>query len=105
MARNGKNGKKEEQGKRRNGNRRVPAESNGVMTTSTPSGAEPDRRVVELRNWYRERLPTRIAALQDARKQIVEKPTEGLDSVRRIAHSLRDSGATYGFTEITEAAR
>ncbi len=30
---------------------------------------------------------------------------EAVDSVRRLAHSLRGSGATYGFPEITDCAR
>jgi diguanylate cyclase (GGDEF)-like protein len=61
--------------------------------------------MLELRNWYRERLSTRIAALEEARKGLRRKSTESADSLRRIAHSLRGSGATYGFPEITEAAR
>ena len=59
----------------------------------------------ELKNWYRERVPIRIAALEAARQGVAKNTQESIQSVRRIAHSLRGSGATYGFPEITEAAR
>jgi len=61
--------------------------------------------MLELRSWYRERLSTRIAALEKARAGLKRPSTEGVESIRRIAHSLRGSGATYGFPEITEVAR
>ncbi len=61
--------------------------------------------MLELKSWYRDRLPTRIAALESARAGIPRSPAESVESIRRIAHSLRGSGATYGFPEITEAAR
>lgn len=59
----------------------------------------------ELRAWYRTRLGARIAALESARGGLERKESESLESVRRIAHQLRGSGATYGFPEITESAR
>jgi diguanylate cyclase (GGDEF)-like protein len=58
----------------------------------------------ELRTWYRERLPARIAALEAARAELSRPGSEALDSIRRIAHLLRGSGGTYGFPEITESA-
>jgi two-component system cell cycle response regulator len=61
--------------------------------------------MLELKNWYRERLSTRIAALEEARAGLQKGDPEAVDSVRRLAHSLRGSGATYGFPEITESAR
>jgi len=59
----------------------------------------------ELKTWYRERLPARIAALEAARSELSRPGNEALDSIRRIAHLLRGSGGTYGFPEITESAR
>ncbi|HLF94012.1 MAG TPA: response regulator [Planctomycetota bacterium] len=61
--------------------------------------------MLELKNWYRDRLPTRIAALEEAREGVTKRTSDAIDAVRRIGHSLRGSGATYGFPEITEAAR
>jgi diguanylate cyclase (GGDEF)-like protein len=61
--------------------------------------------MLELRTWYRERLSTRIAALEKARAELKRPSPESIESIRRIAHSLRGSGATYGFPEITEVAR
>lgn len=53
----------------------------------------------DLRSFYRQALPARIAALEQARV------ADGGDAViRSIAHALRGSGATYGFAEITAAA-
>src|SRR6185436_13525703 len=59
----------------------------------------------ELRVWYRDRLPARIAALEAARTALEARDPEALESLRRIAHMLHGSGATYGFPEISEAAR
>lgn len=47
---------------------------------------------------YRQALPARIAALEEARDARQES------ELRAIAHALRGSGATYGFPGVTEAA-
>jgi two-component system cell cycle response regulator len=57
----------------------------------------------DLKKWYRAGLATRIEALKAARREL-DSDSEALHSMRRIAHTLRGSGATYGFPEITEAA-
>lgn len=59
----------------------------------------------ELRAWYRNRLPTRIAALEAALDGVCRQEADAVGAVRRVAHQLRGSGATYGFPEITETAR
>jgi two-component system cell cycle response regulator len=61
--------------------------------------------MLELRNWYRERLAARITALQESMDGLTRGSPEAVESVRRLAHSLRGSGATYGFPEITDSAR
>jgi two-component system, cell cycle response regulator len=53
---------------------------------------------------YREGLSVRIDALTAARALLEERPVDSMESIRRIAHSLRGSGGTYGFHEITAAA-
>ncbi|HKP96532.1 MAG TPA: response regulator [Fibrobacteria bacterium] len=57
----------------------------------------------DLKKWYRAGLATRIEALKAARREL-DGSREPIESVRRIAHTLRGSGATYGFPEITEKA-
>jgi two-component system cell cycle response regulator len=59
----------------------------------------------ELRAWYRNRLAARILALEAARSALALRVTEAVTSLRRMAHQLRGSGATYGFPEISESAR
>ena len=60
--------------------------------------------MMQLGDWYRQGLNARIEALESARNLPEEKRTEGIQSIRRIAHSLRGSGALYGFVEISDAA-
>jgi len=59
----------------------------------------------ELKRKYREGLAPRIKALE----ALVDAPDgpapEAVESLRRIAHTLAGSGGTFGFPEITEAAR
>ncbi len=57
----------------------------------------------DLQQWYRDRLSSRIEALQVAKKELLKGNPEVKESIRRIAHSLRGSGATYGFQQITDA--
>lgn len=54
----------------------------------------------ELQAIYRQALPAHIAKLEAARSA---GDTDAA-RVRRIAHSLRGSGGTYGFAEISAAA-
>lgn len=55
----------------------------------------------ELKAHYRKALPSRIAALASA---LEAADTQALGTIRRIAHSLRGSGGTFGFPRISEAA-
>lgn len=57
----------------------------------------------DLKKWYRAGLATRMEALKAARRELNHDPG-ALDSVKRLAHTLRGSGTTYGFPEITDAA-
>jgi HPt (histidine-containing phosphotransfer) domain-containing protein len=56
----------------------------------------------ELRRIYREGLSAHIEALETARSR---GDSEAQASILRVAHMLRGSGATYGFVEVSEAAR
>ncbi|RJP19952.1 MAG: response regulator [Candidatus Omnitrophota bacterium] len=58
----------------------------------------------ELKASYRKSLLTRINALEAARQAFSDQSATAEESIRRIAHSLRGSGTTYGFPEITKAA-
>jgi two-component system, cell cycle response regulator len=57
----------------------------------------------DLKKWYRAGLATRIEALKAARRGL-DGSSGPIESVRRIAHTLRGSGTTYGFPDITETA-
>jgi diguanylate cyclase (GGDEF)-like protein len=58
-----------------------------------------------LKLWYREHLPPRIAALEEVREQLQGRTPGSVEAIRRIAHSLRGSGDTYGFPEISASAQ
>lgn len=49
-------------------------------------------------------MSSQIQALEAARSAFVHHEAKSADSIRRMAHALRGSGATYGFPEITESA-
>lgn len=59
----------------------------------------------ELRRFYREGLTARIEALEQARFRLRHDPAVARETIAEIAHRLKGTGATYGFPEITEAAR
>jgi HPt (histidine-containing phosphotransfer) domain-containing protein len=60
--------------------------------------------MTDLKPLFRKALPSRIAALEAARAPLQDGPAEAWPELRRLAHSLRGSGGTYGFPEVTEAA-
>ncbi len=58
----------------------------------------------ELEDWYRESLVARIDALKAAENSLSDQSADAEESIRRIAHSLKGSGGTFGFPEISEKA-
>lgn len=58
----------------------------------------------DLKQFFRSALSTRIEALETAATTMEADPVGALATIRRLAHSLRGSGATYGYPQITEAA-
>lgn len=60
--------------------------------------------MTELRNWYLERLWTWVRSLESARVAWLGGDPTALADIRRIAHSLRGSGASFGFPSITATA-
>jgi DNA-binding response OmpR family regulator len=58
----------------------------------------------DLTQVYRDALVGRIEALEVARGTRPEKTAESAAIIRRVAHSLRGSGGTFGFPEISRAA-
>jgi CheY-like chemotaxis protein/HPt (histidine-containing phosphotransfer) domain-containing protein len=60
--------------------------------------------MTDLRQLYRQAVVGRMAELQAALREAQSGVMASDDTLRRIAHSLRGSGATYGFPEVTEAA-
>jgi diguanylate cyclase (GGDEF)-like protein len=61
--------------------------------------------VFDLKACYRQGLAARISALETCRQSLTEQAPDAIATIRRIAHTLRGSGGTYGFPEITAAAR
>jgi diguanylate cyclase (GGDEF)-like protein len=57
----------------------------------------------ELGDWYRGSLPASMDALKAARKNLAKSPGS-VDTVRRIARSLRASADTHGFAALGELA-
>lgn len=58
-----------------------------------------------LRLRYRERLRTQILALETLGAALRSRPEDTPPRIRRLAHQLRGSGASFGFPEITAAAQ
>ncbi len=58
----------------------------------------------DLRAFFREGIVARIKALESAQRALVRGDEEANEAIRRIAHSLRGSGGTYGFPEVTSSA-
>jgi DNA-binding response OmpR family regulator len=58
----------------------------------------------DLTQVYRDALLGRIEALEGARAARAERALESVATIRRIAHSLRGSGGTFGFPEVSAAA-
>jgi two-component system cell cycle response regulator len=58
----------------------------------------------EFQKVYLQKMGSRIEALRAAGKGLSFNFEESATSARRLAHSLRGSGATYGFPEISELA-
>ncbi len=56
----------------------------------------------EFQKVYLQKLGSRIEALRAAGKELSHNFEESAISIRRLAHSLRGSGATYGFPKISE---
>ncbi|MFQ6604887.1 MAG: response regulator [Fidelibacterota bacterium] len=59
---------------------------------------------MNLRHHFIQGLMPRLDALNAARENFKNNPTESLKSIRRIAHILRGSGGTFGFPEVTALA-
>ena len=60
--------------------------------------------MTDLKHIYRQAAVGRIAELEAGLAGLKQQDTNAVETVRRIAHSLRGSGATYGFPEVSAAA-
>ena len=61
--------------------------------------------MTELREFYLASLSPQIEALEAALAFLEEGNAEGRDSIKRVAHQLKGSGASYGFPEVTAFAQ
>lgn len=64
-----------------------------------------EERRQHLRTWYRQALARRADTLESLVAGIVEGRPDARDGVREIALALEGSGGTFGFTDVSEAAR
>ncbi len=58
-----------------------------------------------LKKIYIQSLPARIDSLKTQVKDLEKNTAGAAESIRRLAHSLYGSGATYGFPRVSESAR
>lgn len=61
----------------------------------------------ELRRYFAQRLPVRLAEVEDACRAAREAGWTGepLKTFHRLAHSLAGAGTTFGFPAVSETAR
>jgi len=60
--------------------------------------------VTELQDFYLASMPAQIEALETALAALNDGDESARDSINRVAHQLKGSGASYGFPEITSRA-
>ena len=58
----------------------------------------------ELQSTYLRGLAAKLDTLNLAKRDLLSDSEEAADTLRRVAHQLKGSGATYGFPKISEAA-
>lgn len=67
---------------------------------------EMEKQLAILRGKYMASLPDKIGALRRLWNDAVkEKNIEGLSELHRMAHGLSGSGATFGATHVSQAAK
>ncbi|MEX2130761.1 MAG: response regulator [Pseudohongiellaceae bacterium] len=67
--------------------------------------SEDDAILADLKEQYRHALAEKIQTIKILLNDFREGRMEAIDKLRLIAHSLRGTGTTFGFPEITDAAR
>jgi len=60
---------------------------------------------MDLKNWYREQLKNKITVLQEEKTIYSIDRDRSIESIRMTIHSLKGSGGTFGFNEITTQAK
>lgn len=60
--------------------------------------------MTDLREFYLASIGPQIVALEVAVERLENGAAEAADSIGRVAHQLKGSGASYGFAEVTERA-
>ena len=58
----------------------------------------------ELQSSYLRGLTAKLETLNSAKRDLLSDTEEAAETLRRVAHQLKGSGATYGFPQISEAA-
>ncbi len=102
----------------KNGATAVPAAASASATSTAAASDALAHQLQVLRAAYAARLPEKIARLEELLNGEIEAATEfesqsfrrppaetALDAAHRLAHNLAGSGATYGFAQLSRAAR
>lgn len=63
-----------------------------------------DTTMEQLRAVYLSALPERVAELEDAHELLLCDRPRGLQEIRRLAHRLHGTGASYGFADVSVVA-
>ena len=58
----------------------------------------------ELQSTYLRGLAAKLDTLNLAKRELLSDTEEAAETLRRVVHQLKGSGATYGFPQISEAA-
>ncbi|MCB9663626.1 MAG: protein kinase [Alphaproteobacteria bacterium] len=64
----------------------------------------PPASLADTRSWYRESLRERAVQVRDLLQALTGGDLAAGTALRRVAHALRGSGATFGFPRVTEVA-
>ncbi|MFB0517121.1 MAG: Hpt domain-containing protein [Candidatus Neomarinimicrobiota bacterium] len=70
-----------------------------------PTGSGSGGPAEDLRRYYRQSLVAWIAELESAGASLLAREPGAVETVQQIAHILKGSGGTFGFPEITTAAK
>jgi CheY-like chemotaxis protein/HPt (histidine-containing phosphotransfer) domain-containing protein len=79
--------------------------ADGTKPAGTPTETRRRSEMEDLQAYYRSSLKDRIETLEAVRDALARRDSEAVEAVRRTAHSLKGTGSSFGFPEVTRAAQ